>query len=165
MESLNYSVHDVADYVIFKLKSEDNISLINLKLQKLSYYIQAWHIGIRKKKFFNGDFEAWIHGPVNVDLFHRFRENKSLYSDIELNDIVNKDFLNSFSPKDKKFIDFILENYAKFSGVELETMTHKELPWKETRKGFDPTELCNKVIPDTLLLDYYGKKWKEISKN
>ena len=60
------SIHDIADYIILRVKSEDkNASLINLKLQKLLYYVQAWSYGINKKSMFTGDFEAWIHGPVN----------------------------------------------------------------------------------------------------
>lgn len=45
------SIHDVADYIISRVKSEDeNASLINLKLQKLLYYVQAWSYGINKKR-------------------------------------------------------------------------------------------------------------------
>lgn len=60
------SIHDITDYIILRVKSEDRFaSLINLKLQKLLYYVQAWSYGINKKPMFDGEFEAWIHGPVN----------------------------------------------------------------------------------------------------
>ena len=37
------SINNIADYIILKAKSEDGAaSLINLKLQKLLYYVQAW---------------------------------------------------------------------------------------------------------------------------
>lgn len=41
------SIHDITDYIILRVKSEDRFaSLINLKLQKLLYYVQAWSYGI-----------------------------------------------------------------------------------------------------------------------
>lgn len=43
------SIHDITDYIILRVKSEDRFaSLINLKLQKLLYYVQAWSYGINK---------------------------------------------------------------------------------------------------------------------
>ena len=63
------SIHDITDYIILRVKSEDRFaSLINLKLQKLLYYVQAWSYGINKKPMFDGEFEAWIHGPVNREI-------------------------------------------------------------------------------------------------
>lgn len=53
------SIHDITDYIILRVKSEDRFaSLINLKLQKLLYYVQAWSYGINKKPMFDGEFEA-----------------------------------------------------------------------------------------------------------
>ena len=51
------SIHDITDYIILRVKSEDRFaSLINLKLQKLLYYVQAWSYGINKKPMFDGEF-------------------------------------------------------------------------------------------------------------
>ena len=64
------SIHDITDYIILRVKSEDRFaSLINLKLQKLLYYVQAWSYGINKKPMFDGEFEAWIHGLEKPQLF------------------------------------------------------------------------------------------------
>ena len=117
------SIHDIADYIILRVKSEDeNASLINLKLQKLLYYVQAWSYGINKKSMFTGDFEAWIHGPVNREIYNRFNPTKYLYSEINLEDCRNKDV--ALSVEDTEFVDFILENYLKYSGAELERLSH-----------------------------------------
>ena len=71
------SIHDITDYIILRVKSEDRFaSLINLKLQKLLYYVQAWSYGINKKPMFDGEFEAWIHGPVNREIYNRFNSTK-----------------------------------------------------------------------------------------
>ena len=156
------SINNIADYIILKAKSEDGAaSLINLKLQKLLYYVQAWSYGINTTKMFDGDFEAWIHGPVNRTIYDRFSSTKSLYSEINIEDCLNKQV--KLSDEDAEFVDFILENYLKYSGAELERLSHNERPWIETRGSLDVNERCNKVIPAELMKAYYGKKWQEIN--
>ena len=65
--------------------------------------------------------------------------------------------------EDRSFINYILDNYAGFSGTELEVMTHKEQPWIEARHGIGPMESCNEVISEDTMRDFYGKKWNEIN--
>lgn len=158
-----YSVNIVCDYIIKSLNADDEMMLINLKLQKLLYYVQAWSLGILKERFIDTKFEAWVHGPVCRDLYNRFKTNKTLYSLISVEDITNDNPEKLIEEDDIKFIDFILENYAGFSGVELEAMTHNERPWKETRTGLSPMESCNKEIEDDLMKTYYGEKWETIN--
>lgn len=156
------SIHDIADYIILRVKSEDkNASLINLKLQKLLYYVQAWSYGINKKPMFAGNFEAWIHGPVNREIYDRFNPTKYLYSEISLEDCQNKDV--ALSPEDAEFVNFILENYLKYSGAELESLSHAEMPWVKTRGDLGVNERCDKVISSELMIECYGKKWEEIN--
>ena len=155
------TINDIADYIILKIKLEDEkASLINLKLQKLLYYIQAWSFGINKKPIFKGDFEAWIHGPVNREIYDRFNSSKYLYSEIGLEDCINKNV--KLSDEDAEFVDYILENYIKYSGAELERLSHSEQPWIETRGDLGQNERCYIVISSKLMEQYYGKKWEEI---
>lgn len=159
---MTYSIHDIADLIITRAKAEDeNASLINLKLQKLLYYVQAWSYGIRGEAFFDGEFQAWIHGPVNRAIYDRFSPTKQLYSEIELSDRIRPDFQIE-DEKDNGFLNFILENYLQFSGSELETLTHKEFPWIKTREGYGPNQRCEKVIDPQLMKDFYGEKWRKL---
>lgn len=161
MSGVINSIHDVADYIILRVKSEDeHASLINLKLQKLLYYVQAWSYGINKRPMFDGEFEAWIHGPVNREIYNRFSPTKSLYSEITVEDCQNPNV--SLSPEDSEFVEFILENYLKYSGAELECLTHSERPWIDTRGTLGVNERCTRVISAELMMEYYGKKWEEI---
>lgn len=158
-----YNINDIVDYVILRAYQEDDNSLlINLKLQKVMYYIQAWSLGIRKCVFFDGKFQAWIHGPVSISIYERFKDTKTLYSIINTTDVYNKSVFDSIKKEDSDFIDFILENYMCFSGVELENMTHSELPWQEARIGFKPTERCAKEISEETMKSFYGKKWENL---
>lgn len=159
-----YNINDVADYVIYNIKGEDpSASLINLKLQKLVYYVQAWSLGISGEPFFVGKFQAWIHGPVSRELYDRFKLVKGLYSEINLCDMKNSATEFPFEDRDVNFLNFILHNYAKLSGTQLEQLTHQEDPWKITRVGFLPFQKCEKEIDEDLMRAYYGNKWKSIS--
>ncbi len=158
-----YDVNLIADYIIIRLNSDEKLNLINLKLQKLLYYVQAWSLGINQERFLKCDFEAWAHGPVSRVLYDRFKCTKNLYSFIYITDIIKEDPETMILKEDIDFINFILDNYAGFSGAELESMTHEETPWIEARKGFAPMQACNNVISETTMQNYYGKKWKEIN--
>lgn len=96
---------------------------------------------------FDGEFEAWIHGPVNREIYNRFNSTKYLYSEINIDDCMNHNV--SLSSEDAEFIDFILENYLKYSGAELERLSHNEMPWIETRGDLNVNERCDK--------DYYSR--------
>ncbi|MEY8687570.1 Panacea domain-containing protein [Bacteroides sp. AN502(2024)] len=158
-----YDVNIVADYIILRLNADEKMSLINLKLQKLLYYLQAWALGINKERFMDTSFEAWVHGPVCRTLYDRFKNTKSLYSFISSDDVNDKTPETEIEREDIIFINYILDNYAGFSGAELEAMTHEEQPWIEARKGMDPMQGCNKEISEELMQEYYGKRWEEIN--
>ncbi len=155
-----YNINDIADYVISRLTSDEEMPLIHLKLQKLLYYIQAWSLGINGRTMFNGKFQAWVHGPVNRTIYDRFQE-KSLYGFIGKEDINTSN--ECPSTEDADFIDYILDNYAGYSGTQLEQMTHKELPWIEARRGYAPAERCTVEISEQTMLSYYAAQWKEIN--
>lgn len=158
-----YSVNTIADYVIMQVNRDSLYSLVTLKLQKLMYYIQAWSLRIRHKLCFKGEFEAWIHGPVNRELYDRFKSTKTLFSQITAKDISDEKAISAIDTDTKEFIGFVLDNYAGYGSVQLEAMTHNETPWKEARKGYSPAERCTVEISEKLMESYYAEKWKEIN--
>jgi uncharacterized phage-associated protein len=151
-------IDDVADYVILKC-TEGGESLNLLKLQKLLYYVQAWHLAFTGKPFFDEQFEAWVHGPVSREIHSRFRGDKTLYSLVS-----HADIRGGFNPDtalsdDARFhIDSVLEEYAHLSGSQLETLTHREEPWVAARGECNPTERCENVISDKLMAKYYAAR-------
>jgi len=155
-----YNINDVCDYVILKAKSDEDIPLNNLKLQKLLYYIQAWHLAFYKKPFFDGKFQAWVHGPVNRIIYDRFRSTKFLYSDITKDDVLNKSCIEIFSSEDRNHIDNVLDTYLKFSGFQLEALTHSEDPWIKARKGYLSFSRCEVEIDEAIMGTYYRSKVK-----
>ena len=118
MESLKSDVHKVTDLVASKfIFAEENFSV--LKLHKLLYYVEAWHVTFFDKMLFDEDFQAWVHGPVCYEVFKRFRYrlNKSMYSGVFKEDIdMNKiDEMPNYD-KINAHVDNVLEAYGNSPG-------------------------------------------------
>src|SRR5882757_7170947 len=62
------SAHDVAAYIIKKRGA-----MSAMKLQKLVYYSQAWHLVWEEKRLFPDRVEAWANGPVVPSLCRAHR--------------------------------------------------------------------------------------------
>lgn len=152
--SQTVSVDDVADFIIVKCVTA-NVSLNNLKLQKLVYYAQAWRLAFTGHRLFNGELQAWVHGPVNRELFDRFNGTKSLYSEMTLAD-VRPGFNPEALPTDVKgHLNSVLESYANLTGSQLEEMTHAEEPWRHARLGFGPADRCAVAINEQRMSEFY----------
>ncbi|MBK8817324.1 MAG: DUF4065 domain-containing protein [Methylococcaceae bacterium] len=148
------SVHDVADYIIVKIY-EPNNGLSLLKLQKLVYYVQAWHLALAGTTMFEGKFQAWVHGPVNRSLYDRFSATHLMYDPVNLNDVRENFDQNALSEPHRLHIDEVLDAYAQFSGPQLERMTHEEKPWLDARGCLKPSERCESEIDENLMKTYY----------
>lgn len=159
-------INDIADYIISSYceeKSHNNfIAIQYMKLQILVFYCQAWYLSEYKISLFSEDFEAWIFGPVNRNLFERFGE--WLYKPITINDINFNFDKNKIDENIKNFIDEILLVYEEFDSTQLIDLVRRELPWKFTRKGLDSAEKCNKIIDKNLIMKYYSMKIEEYNK-
>jgi len=62
------SAHDVARYIL-----ERAGQMSAMKLQKLVYYSQAWHLVWRSRPLFPETVEAWAKGPVVRELYNVHR--------------------------------------------------------------------------------------------
>lgn len=140
------SVHEVAKYII-----ENGTDITPKKLQKLTYYSEAWHNALLDTGLINDThFEAWVHGPVSPELY-------STYKDFGWK-IIDKPIKNidiTLNDKQIEVINSVLETYDSFSGNELEAITHQEDPWKKQRVGLKETEPSNKIISKIDMKEYY----------
>ena len=62
------TVHDAAAYI---LAEQDKMS--TMKLQKLLYYCQAWHLVWEEEPLFDAEFQAWANGPVIYEVYDKHR--------------------------------------------------------------------------------------------
>jgi uncharacterized phage-associated protein len=139
--------------VILHLAGERNISITNLKLQKLLYYSQAWHLAILKKPLFNERIEAWVHGPVVPQVFGTYKAFRwNPLTDPGECTIEEGDpawpILNHLVE--------VMDAYANLTGPQLEALTHMEDPWKRARNGIAQDAASTAVISHASMMEFYG---------
>ena len=117
---------DIANYFLAKADGEAGDLISNLKLQKLLYYAQGFHLAMHGKALFKEDIEAWTHGPVVPEIYQYFKG----YGDAAL---PHPKKVPAFSEQTVDFLDEIYKVFGQFSGWKLRNMTHAESPWKSTR--------------------------------
>lgn len=141
------TAEEVANYII-KFAHDHQGFISNLKLQKLLYYAQGWHLAIYKKRLFDDDIEAWIHGPAIREIYRKYKK----YSYHNIDEEVEE--YPEFSPKIKEFLDELLDEYFPLDAYQLERMTHKEEPWLKARNGL-PVDAPSDVKLDINDMDIY----------
>lgn len=57
--------------------------------------------------------------------------------------------------EDEKLLEDIWDTYGENTGNALEALTHRELPWIEARRGYEPDERCTVVISPATMAAYY----------
>lgn len=121
-----------------------NNNLTEIQIQKLTYYAYVWSMALRDEKIFDEKPQAWVHGPVFRTLYDSMRKNDFIQSTDE-----------DITQKNKEFFDMIYNLYGKYSGNQLENMTHMEEPWKSAREGLGPYERSKNELDDDLIKSYY----------
>lgn len=155
------SYNQIADYFI-SLSNESQDLITNLKLQKLMYYAQAWHLAITGNRLFDNNFEAWVHGPVLVSLYDDYKSFR--WNPIKRSDLCEGSFekikqnINDTEVLD--ILDDVVDEYFGLSAYELERLTHLEEPWLRARNGIPNDEPSNAEIFDKWMIDYYKQYLK-----
>ena len=98
-----------------------------LTLQKLLYYIQGNYAAIYDKPLFDAPF------------------------------VPLKESALPLTPEAKEVVDRVLDTFGMYSGKVLESITHKEAPWLDARKGFLPDETSHAEISLDAMKAYFKK--------
>lgn len=141
------SPKQAADFLIFESRERGDI-ITNLKLQKLLYYSQAWHLALQDNPLFEEDFQAWIHGPVLPSQYQRFKAS-------EWRPILEEINLPQLSPAIQKHLIEVVDVFGTETATALELMTHNELPWQEARKGIPADQPCTALISKETMKSFY----------
>lgn len=59
------------------------------------------------------------------------------------------------SDDDIQLLEDVWDTYGESTGNALETLTHRELPWIEARRGYEPEERCTVIISPETMASYY----------
>ncbi|WP_416144891.1 Panacea domain-containing protein [Planococcus koreensis] len=140
----------VAKYLVSKSTPNTTRAITPLKLQKLLYYCQGWHMAFNQgKPLFEEDLFAWKHGPVVPEIYYSYK--KYGYLTIPAESFENKDEKGKriFSDRQLEVLNAVWEAYGKYDGKYLEELTHQEEPWSITKQSVE--------IQKTNVFKYFSK--------
>ena len=120
-----YKALDIANKIISKTDLEHGDTISNLKLQKMMYYQQGFHLAYFGTPLFDEDIVAWQYGPVVPSVYKE-------YKSFESNSISTSKEGISLSDDEEELFNNVYEEYNQFSAVALMKMTDEESPWKTT---------------------------------
>lgn len=138
-----YSIYDVVQW--FQREEKPNIDA--MKIQKVIFYAQSWSLALEKKKLIDSPFEAWVDGPVN----------RGLWEIIKYQGGVEKKE-HQIQPETFALLESIEETYGQESGGVLSSLSHKETPWVEARKGISPNQRSDVKLDESLMVEYIISK-------
>jgi uncharacterized phage-associated protein len=119
------SAHDVAAELRRRIPD-----LGHVKLHKLLYYCQGYHLAAHREPFFTEGISAWNNGPVVAQLWRDERDGwdtppreapERPLTDAELNTV-----------------GYVVSRYGAYTGAALIGMTHKEDPWRNADENRAP---------------------------
>ena len=142
------SADAVADHLI-ALAHQRGESLNNLKLQKLLYYAQAWHLALHDEPLFPEKFQAWPPGPAIPTVYWRFKEHG--IGDIPLQG--TPDIPESVRP----LLAEIMEQYGPLDEYDLSSMTYRESPWATAHRGYDIGDPCDVELDEDEMRSYFRR--------
>lgn len=152
------SAIDVARHLIHLAtpsESEDADCLCHMRLQKLLYYVQGWHLGAFGRPLFVDRIEAWTHGPVVKDVY-------PVFAGYGFHSIPPAEGQATNLPAVANgVVQWVWKQYGKFSATALRTMTHKEPPWVLTRGDLGPTERSDREITAESMRAYFFNRYMD----
>ena len=106
-------------------------AMTNLKLQKLLYYEQGYHLAFFNEPLFNESIEAWMYGPVVPEVYDTFKDNGSTALSFEGEPL-------ELSDDEEDLFRQVYDAFRDYSAIGLMNRTHSEPTWqnaKPTGKG------------------------------
>jgi uncharacterized phage-associated protein len=134
----------------------------HLKLQKLLYYVEAWHLAFFEESIIDEDFKAWLHGPVCVPVWHELKKHSVLNGGIKVKDHatarVRKAVEDELTDEQKELIGDVLAEYGNKTAYHLECLTHAEQPWIQARGNTPSDEASSARISKPVMKKFYQSR-------
>lgn len=143
---MTYKALDIAKKLIFKAQNDEpngGERLTNLKLQKLLYYQQGYHLAAFGTPLFSENIEAWMYGPVVpvvYDIFSEYGSSALPIVDVEI----------ALDEEEEILFNQVYDAYREFSAIGLMNRTHTEKPWIESIPHDRGT-----IIPQSMMASYF----------
>ncbi len=129
--------------------------LTNLKLQKLLYYAQGYHLAALGTLLFEDAIEAWMYGPVVPTCYEHYQK----YGSKSLPMLQGRSY-GRLDEIDDRIVRQVYNSLVAYSAIGLMQMTHTESPWLDTNpKGHGI------VISTTKMNDYFKPKYPILARD
>lgn len=163
------NIEDFTKYIGLSLLSK-GFSVSPLKLQKLLYYTQAWHMVFfgRENTLFVNVPQAWVNGPVYPVIYDAYKDKVSgMCKHLNVSDFEEKDVCVGFKVASEKLglteqqinlIESVINLYGSKTQNQLILFTHSEQPWAEMREGFRPYEKSTTELSLDTMYSYYKER-------
>jgi uncharacterized phage-associated protein len=122
-----------------------------MKLQKLAYYAQAWHLVWEDEPLFEEDFQAWSNGSVCPELY-------ALHIGMYTINSISKGEPSVLKQSEIESVDAVLEAYGKRSAFELSNMSHAESPWINARGECPDGERSSSIIEKEAMRQFFSHR-------
>lgn len=141
-------------------------SVDKLKLVKLIFYSDLWHIGKYGRPVVGGTYFAMPHGPVSSELLDNINNNKKnphWVCGLEGDSVVLSDECadDALSETDKEMLDRVFDKLGKKDGFSLRDLTHKLKCYK---KNEPPEGGRKEIIYEDFFLDLPDKSMLDVIK-
>jgi uncharacterized phage-associated protein len=133
------SAHDVARELRQRLPDAGDV-----KIHKLAYYCQGWHVAWAGEPMFQEPIEAWTNGPVVAGLWHAEKRNRPFPPAQRLGD------------EHVAVVDYVVSRYGGYTGRELVRRTHLEDPWRDASENEDTFATANPEITHDALRAWFS---------
>lgn len=149
------NTHEVALYLRSLVDYGEGDLISQLKLYKLVYYAQAWSLVFLKEPLFDGEIQAWRHGPVPVELRAEYKtyEDRAIPKPVES----REDLAKPFTDEQLRVLHLVWEKYGDFTATKLYKLCHREAPWEDARGDLPLDAPSNILMPRDLIQEYYAE--------
>lgn len=148
-------IKDVARLLVLLAQERDGDLMTQLRLQKMLFFVQGWHLARHGVPLFDAPIQAWELGPVSTEIRSEYFQCKNQGIEIPEDEKENVQ-LAEISKLELETILDVFNEYDKYSTGTLVNMTHMSEPWK---KHYDKATKCH-VIPVDDIRDFFSKQPK-----
>jgi uncharacterized phage-associated protein len=126
-----------------------------MKLEKLVYYCQSWHLARCHVPLFAEEIEAWAQGPVVRTLYDRHRQTYLVRA-------WPSGDASRLGRQERETVGWVVGKYGSLSAERLSRMTHAEGPWRVARAGLADNEPSRAPISRELMANYYARQCADV---